>query len=368
MENAVQIDVLNINSQGITATGNVAQRLLSTGMNTNSLRPFQVFNKQGQYVGAYINVNGQAVKVNSATLRKDEWLQYDQAVIKEARIRLGGIQDLQARGLVYNVNGLAKTVLESEKQGEFTAAELSMDGINKTTGDRPVFGADYLPLPIVSKDFFLNARVLAVSRQTGETLDVTSVELATRQVAEKMEDMLFNGASSYQFGPSGSVIYGYRDFGNRNQGTLGAKWDNPTTTGADIINDVLAMKQALIGDRMYGPYVIYVPTAYETKLDEDYSTAKGENTIRDRILKISGISAITVSDKMAQTAAGLESVIMVQMSSDVVRIVSGMEIQPVEWQEQGGMITHYKVMGIKVPQLRATSAGRCGIAHWLEPA
>lgn len=359
----VQIDVLTANGQGgFTGTGSVAQRLLSNSMNPAALRP---------WIGAdgrtYVLVknNGKDIAMpisNAATLRKDEWLQYDQAVIREARIRLNGINDLTSRGLVYSLNGMSKTVLETEKLGEFSEAELSMDGINKTQGDRPVFGADYIPLPIVSKDFFLNARVLSVSRQTGETLDVTSAELATRQVVEKMEDMLFNGTSSYKFGPSGSIIYGYTDFPNRNTGTLRNHWDASGVTGADIVADVLDMKQAAIDDRMYGPYVIYVPTEYETKLDEDYSSSKGDITIRQRILQIAGISDIKVADKLS---AG--SVLLVQMTSDVIRIINGMEVTPVEWQEQGGMMFHYKIMGIKVPQIRATAAGRCGIVHYSEP-
>ena len=85
-------------------------------------------------------------------------------------------------------------------------------------------------------------------------------------------------------------------------------------------------------------------------------------TIRQRILEIANIQAVTIIDKLAAN-----NVLLIQMTSDVVRIVNGMEIAPVEWQEQGGMVLHYKVMGIKVPQIRSTQAGRCGIAH-LRPA
>jgi hypothetical protein len=373
--NGVQMDVLTVNGQGMVAAGSVAQRLLQNGMNPSALRPWQEFGPEGQFLGNYINVNGRAVPIgNAATLRKDEWLQYDQAVIREARIRLNGIADLESRGLVLKLNGMAKTVLETEKLGEFTPAELSMDGISKSQGDRPVFGADYLPLPIVHKDFFLNARVLAVSRQTGETLDVTGAELATRQVAEKMEHMLFNGSGSYKHGPTGSIIYGYLDFPSRNQGTLDAAWDASGATGDGILNDILSMKAALIADRFYGPYVIYIPTEYETILDKDFK-AGTTGTIRQRLLQVEGISAIKTIDMMHQdygedlsrVDVSTTGVLMVQLTSDVVRIVNGMEITPVEWQEQGGMITHYKIMGIKVPQIRATSAGRCGIAHFKEP-
>jgi len=85
------------------------------------------------------------------------------------------------------------------------------------------------------------------------------------------------------------------------------------------------MKQELIDNLHFGPYVIYIPTAYETKLDSDYSaTAIGQTndtTIRERILKISGISDIKVVDTLTA-----DHVLMVQMTSDVVRLVKGMGI------------------------------------------
>jgi hypothetical protein len=365
MNTGVQIDVLTQNGQGFSGQGDVAQRLLANGMNVNALRPW--IGADGRsYVTMVVNGSAKAVPItNATTLRKDEWLLYDTAVIREARLRLNGLADLQSRGLVLNVNGLAKTIVETEKIGEFTPAELSMDGVNRTQGDRPVFAPDFLPLPIISKDYDINARVLAASRQTGETLDVTAAELATRQVIEKAEDILFNGSGTYKFGPTGSVVYGYRDFPSRNTGSLGGAWDASGYTGAAIINDVLKMKNAAIADLMYGPYVLYVPTAYETVLDNDFK-ANSDLTVRQRILQIANITDVKISDKMAQ-AGGKESVLLVQMTSDVVRLINGLDVTPVEWNSQGGMVFHYKVMMIKVPQIRATAAGRCGIQHFSEP-
>lgn len=363
--NGAQVDILSVNRQGLSGGGAAAARLLSNGMSVHALRPW--IGKDGRaYQTVISNGKPQVVVTNAATLRKDEWIQYDEAIAREARIRLSGVSDLTSRGLVFTIaNGLGKTILETETLNEFLTAQLSMDGLSRGVNDRANYVASYLPLPLVHCDYFINARVLAASRNTGEALDTTNAEMAARAVTEKIEDMLFNGASSYAYGDG--TIYGYRDYTNRNTGELGAAWDASGVTGADIVNDILAMKQVLIGDRFYGPYVVYVPTAYETKLDEDYSTAKGDITIRQRILQIQGISDIKVSDKMSQNASGQESVIMVQMTSDVVRLVSGMEISPVEWQEQGGMVLHYKVMGIKVPQIRSTQAGRCGIVHFEEP-
>lgn len=353
-----QIDTISLSKQGMQGVGTVAQRLIANRMDPNALRPF--IGPDGR---AYMTVNeGGKLKnivVNTvATLRYDEWKQYDTAIVREARIRLQGVQDLVSRGLVYSIaNGLGKTILQSENLNEFMEAQLSMDGLSRGTSDRGVYGMDYLPLPLIHADYYINARALAESRNTGEAMDVTNAEMAARAVSEKMEDMLFNGASSYKYGLG--TIYGYLDFPNVNTYSLPAHWDHSGVTGEQIVEDCRKMKAALIADRFYGPFQLYIPTAYETILDKDYSVSGGNNpntTIRARILQIAGISGITVIDKMAA-----DKIVMVQMTSDVVRMVSGMEIAPVEWQEQGGMVTHYKVMGIKVPQIRSTQAGRCGV-------
>lgn len=360
-------DYIAPNDQGLQAFGTVSQRLLANGMDIRALRPF--IGKDGRPYVSYLKANREGTTpeigvrlVGNATLRFVEWKQYDEAVIRESRQRLVLVNDLIAKGCVYNIaNGMAKTVLESENIGEFNAAELSMDGLSRTPGDRVNFGTAYLPLPIVHKDYSINARVLAVSRNMSEPLDTTSAELATRQVVEKLEDMVISGTGSYNFGGATSIIYGLTDYPYINTVDLAAHWDASGVTGDDIVNDVLSMKEALRGDRFFGPFTLYVAGNYSTVLDKDYvptggiSTAK---TIRQRLLEIEAIQDVKVVDRMTD-----DTVLLVQTTPDVVRIVNGMEIAPVEWQEEGGMVLKYKVMGIKVPQVRSTQAGRCGVCY-----
>jgi hypothetical protein len=57
----------------------------------------------------------------------------------------------------------------------------------------------------------------------------------------------------------------------------------------------------------------------------------------------------------------------VEMSTETLRAVIGMEIQTVQWESLGGMVKHFKVMCIQVPQLRSDTAGNSGIAHGRTP-
>jgi len=290
----------------------------------------------------------------NATLRRDEWKQLDEAILAISEQRLGGIQDLEANGLVFNLgNAMGTTVLEYHDMSNAMEAEMTMDGVTRSQGDRPAFGTNYLPLPIVHVDYEINARVLAASRSLGNPLDVTSAERAARKVNEKLEDMLFT-STSYTFG--GGTVYSYLSHPDRNTVSLGTAWT--ADTGANILTDVINMKQASINAMHYGPWMLYIPTAYETVLDKDYDTTTPGTTIRERIMKISGIKGVKVIDRL--TAA---NVLLVQMTSDVVRLVKGMGIQNVEWQTEGKMVTKYKVMTIQVPQVRSDQDGNSGVVH-----
>jgi len=337
------------------ASGSVAQRLLASNGNVAALRPWI-----GEDGRAYITQNqgnkDVARLAANATLRKDEWKEFDQAVLRAARERLIGTTDLTSRGLGYRVgNGLGKTVLEYEDMSDMEDAHISMAGETRGENDRPEFDLNYLPLPIIHKPFQINIRNLNASREVGQSLDTTMAEQAARKVAEKIEEILFTGASAFTYG--GGTIRGYTDHPNRNTVSLTGNWDESAQSGEDILADVLSMKQAAIDDRHYGPFMLYVPTNYDATLDGDFKS-NSDKTIRQRIREVDQIIDVKVADKLTD-----DNVILVQMTSDVVRMVEGLNVTTVEWQSEGGMIFHFKVMAIMIPQIRADQDDRSGLIH-----
>jgi len=186
-------------------------------------------------------------------------------------------------------------------------------------------------------------------------------ERAARKVLEKLEALLFTD-TTYTFGEKDSrlrnAIYSYVNFPDRIGVNLSIPWDNSGITGAMIIQDVLEMKQASIDNYHYGPWTLYIPTNYETVLDADYDATTPGTTIRERILKIAGVNEIKVSDTLAD-----DNVLLIQMTRDVIRLVRGMGLQNVQWSEEGGMVTKFKVMTIQVPQIRSDAYGKTGIVH-----
>lgn len=358
-----QVDLM-MNGQ---AQGAVANMIVNGGLNINNMKPFI-----GEDGNAYVTVfkggdpkktdNYSVRMVNNATLRRDEWKSLDDAVMGVSRYRLGGAQDLIDAGLVYNLgNAFGTTVLEWHDVSDSQEAAMTMDGITRGGGDRPNFKHNYLPIPIIHVDYEINARVLATSRNMGNPLDTTAAESAARRVLEKIENLLFTN-TTYSYGTKDernrNSIYSYINFPDRITYALPLSWTNGSKTGAQMVADVLAMKQLSINNYHYGPWRLYIPTAYETVIDKDYDSVTPGTTIRERILKISNITAIKVIDTLPA-----DNVLLVQMTPDVVRLVRGTGLQNIQWGEEGNMVTKYKVMTIQVPQIRSDQNGKTGIVH-----
>ena len=293
------------------------------------------------------------------TLRHEEWKFFDDVLVKEALIRLVGVQDLIAAGLTRPVpNALGKTVFGYEKVTDMDEATVSLDGVSRGDNDVAEFDLSQLPLPITHKDFFINLRTLAASREKGEPLDTTQVALAGRKVAEMAEKMLFQGGKTF----GGLPIYGYTTFPDRIQSVNfdgGKSWDDTTKAGSSYLKDVTAALTAAAAQRQYGPFMIYVPTDAGVVIENDYNpgTANAQ-TIRQRIEAIQQISGIKVADQLPSG-----NVVLVQMTSDNVVWVQGEDLQTIQWDEAGGFELNFKAFQIAVPLIRSTAAGRSGIVH-----
>lgn len=310
--------------------GSIAQKLLAHGMKTNGLRQL-------------------------TTLLYEEWIAQEAGALAAVRLRTTGVNDLMSRGLRFDLgNQLGETVLRTQTMSTMEAAEMAMSPRTKGEKDRLVFDQGYLPLPITFKDFELDIRELNISRKMDRSLDVLQAEEAGTLVGELIEKTLFQGASTYTYG--GGIIYGYQDFPKRTTVSFsGANW--ATAAGSVVLTDVRAMTAALHTDRHHGPYVLYIPSAYQSPLNADFK-ANSDITIRERILKDPDVEDVKVADYLSA-----DNVVMVEMNARTVRMVVGLQPQMVSWEEMGGMDLQFKMLAIMVPQLRADYNDRSGIAH-----
>lgn len=289
-------------------------------------------------------------------LRRDEWIFFDEQLVSEAQIRLRGVADLMSAGLTRTIaNGLAKTLLQWENVTDMEPATVSLDGVTRSENDRVEFSAASLPLPITHKDFYLNLRTILASRERGEAIDTTHIRASGRKIAEESERMLFQGGKTFM----GVTVYGYTTHPRRATSGYGAggNWAQVAKTGAEIVADVSTLVGLLEANRMYGPYGLYVSTGSSLKMSEDFK-AQSDKTIRARILEIENIQFVRVVDQMPA-----DTVVLVQMTPDVVQWVTGEPLQTVQWDVHGGFQINFKAFTIQVPLIRADAQGRSGVAH-----
>jgi uncharacterized linocin/CFP29 family protein len=327
---AAGTDVLTANSNGFSATGTVAQRLLQSGGDFGALR-------------------------SNAVLLRDEWKAFDNTVVDITRESLVGVAEIMDRGLVYDLpNAMGSLTLEwQEVLDDLVDAEVSMSGLNEATKDRLSFGTRAMPIPIIHKEFFYNLRFLEAARRNGRQVETDHAAVATRKVAEKIEGILFSGLTIAQ---SQGVIYGLLNHPNRNTGSATGAW--ATMTGVQIVGDVIRMIQALVNVYMTGPWVLFVPLAAAGHFGDDYKT-ESDRTIWDRVRAIPGIDRIVATPKLTGNAA-----LLVNMTSDVIQMIDGMQPTMVEWETRGGFEFNFKIVAIMLPRIRASGNLKSGIVHF----
>lgn len=296
---------------------------------------------------------------NASTLRKDQWIQIDATVLRAARARLKAWADLRAANTYGGFDGMATTILEHEIMSEPGEAIVDMEGITEGRGLQPTFALQGLPLPITHCDFYMSQRFLAASRRSGQPQDTMRAELAGRTVGEKIEKMTIGTEAAFQYGVStdyhlsASKVYGYTTHPSRILKTdLTA---SASFVGETFVNEVLAMRELAYAQHFHGPFMLYVSTAYDAKLDLDYTVgtsaqglASPTGTVRQRVRQIDGITDVRRLDYLSG-----DVLLLVQMTSDVAQAVNGLEVTTVQWETKGGMQRNFKVMAIQVPRIRS---------------
>jgi hypothetical protein len=372
-----------MNGQG---HGEVGAQLAGCGFEPNLLRPYinddgvkcvtvntGSFDTEGnpeyeeRTVSEMVN-NGVHIPVANATsLRKDEWLKLDTVILKAARQRLRAWNDLNENVEAFGgFNGMSKMILEHETMNDPGEAIVDFDGLSEGRVDAPRMQLEGLPLPITHSSFYFSSRRLAVSRNTGTPLDTTMAEAAARRVAESIEKTLIG----VQTGPTYGVAADYnntptvRGYLNHPDRTTKTDLNTPTgSNGEDVMTDVLEMIDLAYTDDHYGPYMLYHSTDYSQYMDNLFSTTEpSAGTLRNRLREIDDVIDVRRLDYLPSSSNPF-TLLLVQMTSDVVRAVNGMDITTVQWETQGGMQVNFKVMAIQVPQIRSDYNSKSGIVH-----
>ena len=247
----------------------------------------------------------------NSTLPHEAWIQYDTAVLRAARSRLVIYNDLVAMGLVEPIS-FGTTIARYQKTTEFVEARVSMDGDTDGDFDRVTYDESGVPIPFIHSDWYIGARQLVASQNSeiGEPLDVTSSERAGRVVAEKIEQMIFNGNSVRA---DGNTIPGLTTLAERATVTFTNKWNANNVTAEHILEGFKALLDEAYSQDNYGPFNLYVAKDIWAEIQSDYSTQKGDRTLKERIEAYEEVNRVRPGDSLPNG-----NVILLNMSRESI--------------------------------------------------
>ena len=313
---------------------------------------------------------------NASSLMHDTWQRIDRAVLRASRDRLAAWNDLVAANNFGGFDGMSITGLIKDTMTDPGDAKVDMDTLSDDFNDHSLFTPDILPLPIIHAGASISQRRLAQSRNGGIPMDTSQIESAGRRCSETLEKMTIgiDDFSTLTIGSSTDFtrrgIYGFRTQPDRITKT------DITTSGSFVaqtfVNEIIAMIELARAQKFFGPFVLYYSTTWDQFLARDYFVfadtgyaAAPTMTVLQRVEQIKKIQRVASLDMFTSA----NELLLVQMTSETVRAVTGMEFTTVQWTKDGGAQTMLRVMGIKVPDLRSqyvgtsTSTRKCGIVH-----
>jgi hypothetical protein len=118
------------------------------------------------------------------------------------------------------------------------------------------------------------------------------------------------------------------------------------------------MINAAAADRMHGPFVLYASTNQFTEAATSFYTDGSGESALNRIKRIPQIADVQPNDTLADG-----SLVLVQMTSDVVDWAQHMGVTVVEWMSADGMVGFFKVLAVGVPRVKADKNNRSGVTH-----
>lgn len=301
----------------------------------------------------------------------------DHAVVEVGLERLQFAADIMAAGLTFPVTDpLSIMEIQWEQISKTGGAQRTMSPSARGENQLPARRIKRVPVYLTTDDFFIGIRTLKASERIGQPLDTTLVKQATRRVNESIEDASINGPGiSIGLGDTTpSLTYGLLTAPNANTYALTVDWTANNivgTTGPAMLNDVINMITLLQADFKFGPYTLYVGTKVGNVLEGDFKV-NTTDTIRERLERIqAGGNAgeggtqnatlrIRVADRMPGASTG-QQVALIQMTDDVVDMVTGQSPTVIPWTSNDGFTLFWLVMAIMIPRFKDDYDGNSGV-------
>ena len=151
------------------------------------------------------------------------------------------------------------------------------------------------------------------------------------------------------------TIYGYTNAPHRITGSAVGDWG----TAGNAYKTMTQAIGALAAKGFDGPFTVYVATTQFNQLLNLLGSVNDYNELTVIQRQLPMIKAVKRSFTLAN-----ENMVMVQMTDQVVDLAVAEDITPVQWDDMGGMLTHFRVMAALAPRIKFDSNLACGVLHY----
>ena len=318
-----------------------------------NLQKYCVVNAEGKVIE---NSADKSLLVHNAngTVRHEDFLVIMDKIIEVRRRELTGITDLKNAGLTMTAS-IGDQLIGFENINEFQAAIQEMNPGSFDNNDT-VFTEDFVPNPITHSSFQVPWRQQGFAYKSS-----LGMSESLRQVAERLEETLFNGNSAIDvtFNATSFPIFGYTTHPNRGTDTIG-DWTIPANSELIVTDTVTAIGLMFADQGGVGndSLVLYVANDIWTNLQNDFK-ANSDKTIMQRLMEISQIKEVKPGEKLAAGSAVLvemlERTVQLGIAQDMI-VVPHVKTNPMAPQD----LTAYAAM---VQHIKKDSVGNTGIMH-----
>ena len=299
----------------------------------------------------------EGIRANNESLTHEAWIRYDDRIVMVARENLQIFNDLNMAGLVFPTN-LGNTISRYQRSTDMTEANVSLYGDTEGEMDRVTYDESGVPVPIVHKDWQIDARSLLASQQSGEPLDTTSGERAGRVVAEKIEDLIIKG----NFKVGSDQIYGLTNHPKRQTFALNVDWSKANLTEDErkeiVTEDMVGILRLAKNHNYYRNLMVYVSGDIWTNISLDYNDQKGDLTIKQRIENFAQISMVKLADRLPN-----KTVVLLAMGRDTIDVAMGASVTNSRYQNGNPMMHKFMTWGAVGPRIKYDTEDNIGLVH-----
>ena len=325
---------------------------------TNNLCKFNLIDGSGKVIDTVMSkdvAKQSDFYANATSIRHEDAQTIQEMIVQLTEYQLNGISDLIAAGLTVPAMITDQLVgYESIDKHNPAIQEMNPNGSDNNALE---YQLRYVPLPITHQGYDVFWR-----QQGFQYKSSAGLSSSVRTISERLEESLFNGNTDVTVDLDGNSyeLKGYTNHPNRIQATT-SDWSVPANKDK-IKSEMLALVGKFFTEAKIkepNSLQVYIPGNYVEVMDDDYSTVKGDATVRERLQKIPEIREIKFSDRLADG-----EISMVYMNPETVQLAIASNIVSIPHTKTEPMenqaFTTYAAM---VHMLKTNSDGIIGVLH-----